>query len=181
MPEKTVEIPEGVNVNLDGNSLVVRRNDKELKRVFNSPRIKVDVKDNIVKFISGSEKRKSRALLGTWKALLKNMITGVTDGYETRMKIVYSHFPIKFVAEKDKVMIQNFLGEKKPRIAEILPGIDIRVEKDIIILRGIDKERVGQTAANIESVCKITGLDRRTFQDGCFITQKPVKIEKESK
>lgn len=180
MPEKTVEIPEGVQVNKEGETLVVKSNGKELRRVFSNPRIKVDVKDNLIKFTSDSKKRKTNALLGTWTALLRNMIDGISDGYEARMKIVYSHFPIKFVVEGDKALIQNFLGEKKPRIAKILSGIDVKVEKDIVILKGIDKEKVGQTAANIETVCKIVGLDRRVFQDGCFITQKPTKLEAKS-
>jgi large subunit ribosomal protein L6 len=174
MPERTVGIPEGVKVNVEGDSLVVRSNDKELRRVFVSPKIKLAVKDDLVVFASDSKKRKVNALLGTWTALLRNMIGGVTGGYEARMKIVYSHFPIKFAVEGSRALIQNFLGEKKPREAEILPGVDVKLEKDVIVLKGIDKGNVGQTAANIETACRIAGLDRRVFQDGCFITQKPV-------
>jgi len=100
------------------------------------------------------------------------MITGVTRGYRYRLKIVFSHFPVSVKVEGDKVIIENFLGEKAPRIAKIVGDVKVRVEKDDVIVEGIDIEAVGQTAANIELATKISDFDRRVFVDGIYIYKK---------
>jgi large subunit ribosomal protein L6 len=76
----------------------------------------------------------------------------------------------------DKMTVTNLFGEKVPRIAK-LPWSPAEVEvkvmnKTDVIVKGIDKEKVGQTAANIERSCKIRNRDRRVFQDGIYITSK---------
>lgn len=179
MPEKTVQIPDGVEVKLEGNSLVVRGPRGELSREFRDPRIRTEVKPDNVRFSSEIKRRKVLALLGTWAAHSRNMITGVTNGWEARLKVVYSHFPIKLGQEGDKVLIQNFMGERKPRVASIIGETKVELKKDEIILTGINKEEVGQTAANIELAAKVTGYDRRVFQDGCHLAQKCKPIEQD--
>lgn len=174
--ERVIEIPEGTHVNLDNNVLEVRGSKGEITREFKHSYIVVEIKDNKIFIKTDHERRRTLAILGTWSALMRNMIIGVNTGYEAKLKIVYSHFPVKFVVQGDRVIINNFLGEKKARITPIMPGTDVKLNKDEIIVTGIKKENVGQTAAKIETVCKITGLDRRVFQDGCFITQKPQSI-----
>lgn len=171
--EKTVEIPEGIEVRLEGNSLAVKGPKGELKREFKSPEIKTMVKDGRVSFSSESKKRKTSAIIGTWAALLRNMIDGARWGWVCRLRLVYSHFPVKLKVEEGKLVIQNFLGERKSRIATLLPGAEVRVEKDEIIVTGAAKEIVGQTCANIEQTCTIKKRDRRVFQDGCWILGKP--------
>jgi len=64
------------------------------------------------------------------------MITGVTKGYESKMKIVYSHFPIQIKTEGNKVIIGNFLGEKKARKANILGNTKVTIKGDQVILNG---------------------------------------------
>jgi len=175
--ERVVDIPEGTHVNLEKNLLVVRGPKGELSREFKNPLIKLEIKDGKVIATTEHERRRTLSILGTWSALIKNMISGVNQGYEAKMKIVYSHFPVKFNKDGQNVIIQNFLGEKKSRIATILPGTEVKIDRDELLITGIDKELVGQTAANIETICKISGLDRRVFQDGCFITSKPKVAE----
>ena len=75
--------------------------------------------------------------------------------------------------DSSNVMIKNFLGEKVPRKARILDGVKVQVQGDIILVNGLDKEKVGQTAATIEQTTRITNKDRRIFQDGCYIISKP--------
>lgn len=181
MPERTVEVPEGVEVKLEDNSLVVRGPLGELKREFRNPKIKTEVKTDHVRFSTEIKRRKTLALLGTWTAHLRNMIIGVTKGWEARMKVVYSHFPIKLGQEGDKVLIQNFMGERKPRIASIVGSSKVELKKDEIVVSGIDKEEVGQTCGNLESVTKVRGYDRRVFQDGIYILHKPKPAGKEQK
>lgn len=115
----------------------------------------------------------------TFKAHINNMIKGVTEGFKYRLKVVYSHFPMTVKVQGDEVVIENFLGEKNPRRAKILPGVTVKVKGSEIEVEGIDKEAVGQTAANIEQATRITKWDRRVFQDGIYIVEKagkPIKF-----
>jgi large subunit ribosomal protein L6 len=88
------------------------------------------------------------------------------------MKVVYSHFPIQLKVQGDRLEINNFLGEKQPRSAKILEGVTVNLGNDEVILTGIDKERVGNTAANIEHATRIRKRDPRVFQDGIYITER---------
>jgi len=169
--EKTVQIPDGVEVKLEDNSLVVRGPKGELSREFKNPQIKLAVKQDRVKFSTEMKRRKTLALLGTWVAHARNMIIGVTKGWEARLKVVYSHFPVKLDQEGDKVLIQNFMGERKPRIAKVIGDTKVELKKDEIILTGINKEEVGQTAANIRQATKIKDRDPRVFMDGIYVVK----------
>lgn len=105
-------------------------------------------------------------------AHIKNMILGVTKGFRYWLRIVYSHFPISVKVEGDKILIENFIGEKSPRVARIVGNAKVKVQKNDIIVEGINLEEVSQTAANIEQATKIRGLDRRVFADGIYIYKK---------
>ena len=105
---------------------------------------------------------------------IRNMITGVTKGFTYKMKIIFTHFPIQVNVEGDKVVIRNFLGERAPRVAKILPGVKVEVQKEDVLVKGIDIEAVGQTAANIEQATKVKGKDIRVFLDGIYIYEKQV-------
>jgi large subunit ribosomal protein L6 len=109
---------------------------------------------------------------GTLEAHVKNMVRGVVEGYEYRMKVVYSHFPIQLKQQGERLEINNFLGEKQPRMANIIEGVTIKIGSDEVTLTGIDKEKVGNTAANIEHATRITKRDPRVFQDGIYITER---------
>lgn len=111
-------------------------------------------------------------MTGTIAAHIRNMIKGVTKGYTYRLKIVYAHFPMKVTVKGDTVVIENFLGERAPRYAKILPGVKVEVKGEEVIVSGIDKEKVGQTAANIELATRVRGFDIRKFQDGIYIVSK---------
>jgi large subunit ribosomal protein L6 len=73
---------------------------------------------------------------------------------------------------RHELVIKNFLGEVKPRIAKILPEVEIKVEKEIITVEGHDKEKAGQTAGNIEKAAKVNNRDRRVFQDGIYLVSR---------
>lgn len=118
--------------------------------------------------------RKRKALVNTVAAHIKNMITGVTKGWRYKMKIVFSHFPISVKVVGDRVEIHNFIGEKAPRVAKVLPGVTVKVQGRDVIIEGTDIEKVAQTAANIEQATKITEFDRRVFMDGIYIYAREV-------
>jgi large subunit ribosomal protein L6 len=76
--------------------------------------------------------------------------------------------------EGKNIVISNFLGEKKPRVANILGETTVKASGDEVVISGINKEDVGQTAANIEQLTKIKRFDPRVFQDGIYIVEKIV-------
>ncbi|MEM5815048.1 MAG: 50S ribosomal protein L6 [Candidatus Aenigmatarchaeota archaeon] len=173
MFEKILKIPKDIEIKIEGNRIKVSGPLGEVEKVFKIPKdIKMELKESSVKVFTEKEKRKSKAIVGTIAAHIRNMVEGVTKGYVYKLKIVYSHFPISIKVEGDKVIIQNFLGERTPRIAKIVGNTKVEVKGQEVIVSGIDIDAVGQTAGNIEQATRITGKDRRVFQDGIFIVSK---------
>jgi len=181
--EERVPVPDNVEVKIDGMKVTVKGPKGELTRDFSHARgviIRLEEgeegkKEVVVETYFAHRRRK--ALVGTLAAHIENMITGVTKGFRYRLKIIYSHFPVTVKVEGDKVVIENFLGEKAPRIAKIMKGAKVRVEKNDVVVEGIDIEAVGQTAANIELATKVKDKDRRVFVDGIYIYKKEVMEE----
>ena len=103
---------------------------------------------------------------------MKNLAVGVTDGFEARMKVVAAHFPMKVSVKDQTLVIENFLGEKFPRHATLLEGVEAKVDGEYVVLSGADIELVGQTSANIERTTKIRDYDPRVFQDGIYIVDR---------
>ena len=171
---KVVEVPEGVQVEVNGKVLKVKGPLGELVRDFSHAPVDIRLDGNKVVVEAYWPKKRERAMIGTVAAHIRNMITGVTKGFTYKLKIVFTHFPIQVSVEGDKVVIRNFLGERAPRIAKIMPGVKVEVEKEDVLVKGIDIEAVGQTAANIEMATKIKGKDIRVFLDGIYIYEKQV-------
>ncbi len=111
-------------------------------------------------------------MIGTTRAHINNMITGVTEGFTYHMKIVFAHFPMNVKVNGNKVNIDNFLGERHPRTAKIVGSAKVNVKGDEVTVTGINKEDVGQTVANLEQATKIKGRDPRVFQDGIYLIDK---------
>jgi len=89
---------------------------------------------------------------------------------------VHAHFPMQVAITKegDTVSVSNFLGERKPRIAKIVEGAKVELKGGEIVVSGINKEAVGQTAADIEQTTRIKGYDPRVFQDGIYLVEKGI-------
>lgn len=170
--ERIVEIPENVRVEVMGNAVKVSGEKGTLERELFYPNVSIQVSNGKVIIRAEKSRKKQRAIVGTFAAHIKNMIKGVSQGFEYRLKIVYSHFPITVKKEADKLLISNFLGEKHPREAKVYSDVEVQIKGSEIILRGINKEHVGQSAANIERATEIKGRDRRVFQDGIYIVEK---------
>ena len=169
-----IEVPEKVQVTLEpGGVLKIKGPNGEVSKELSHPRIKIEKKSKHVVVSSEMPRKREKALVGTYGAHIRNMIVGVTKGFEYKMKIVYAHFPIKASVKGNTFTIENFLGEKHPRSTKILGATKVNVKGDLVDLTGPDVEAVGQTAANIERATKIKGFDPRVFQDGIYIIQKP--------
>jgi large subunit ribosomal protein L6 len=170
--KETIHVPEGVNVTITGSTLKVKGKAGELTRDFASPLVQMKREGKDVELHSTTTRKKTRALVGTWGAHIRNMLAGVQEPYEYKLKICFSHFPIKVKVQGDRVVIENFLGERTPRKARILGAAKVKVSGEEILVTGPDLEAVSQTAANMEQATIIRGFDPRVFQDGIYITSK---------
>ena len=167
-----IEIPEGVETNIEGNKLIVKGPEGENSREFNLGKINFEEKDNKIILSHKKATKKEKKIINTTASHIRNMIKGVQEKFEYKLKICSSHFPMTVKIEENKAIIKNFLGEKIDRKATIPKGVDIKIEKDIITITSTNKEIVGQAAANFESATKIRNRDIRIFQDGIYITNK---------
>ena len=170
--KKEVEIPDGVKVVLKGNDIIVAGKEESVRRAFHHPKIKISVVNQNVVVSCDYPSKADMALLGTITSHIRNMTKGVTEGFRYKMKIVYSHFPIKAGPKGAVFVVENFLGEREPRIAKIIGRTQVKVNGDEVLLTGPSIEDVGQSAANIEQATMIKGYDPRVFQDGIYIVKK---------
>lgn len=172
-----IELPEGITAEVVDDVLIVKKDDKEIKRKLVSL-IDIEVKGNKI-IISAVRSRKIETkLFGTFKAHVNNMIKGLNEGFEYKLRVSNVHFPmnVSFDSNSNKFTIKNFLGEKKDRIIDTIPGVDVKVDGENVVVTGYDIEKTGQVATNIEKGAKVKGKDRRIYQDGIFIIQKPGRV-----
>jgi len=178
MIEEKINIAVGVKVEIDGQLVKVSGPNGKLSREFVHNRAKIMEKEGKIVVSCEMPRVKDKAVVGTFASHIRNMMDGVTSGFEYKMKIVYSHFPIKAYAKGNKFIIENFLGERTPRKADIVRDTKIAVKGNDIVLTGADLEAVSQTAANIERSTKIKKFDSRVFQDGAYIVEKAGRMSK---
>ncbi len=181
--KKVLNVPEGVDVAIEDFKVKTKGPKGELERDFFDPKyakkIKIEASGNQITVSSKTKRKKFKAMVGTIASHIKNMIAGVTKGFRYRLKIVYAHFPITVSVEGDRVVIKNFLGEKSNRYSKIIGATKVTVKGQEILVEGIDKEQVSQTAANIENTTRVVGKDRRVFSDGIFIVSKAEDLDEE--
>ena len=171
--EHTIELPEGVSASLDGITLKVNGPNGNLEREYHSSTLKLIVESDKIIVQVDLPRRKDKALAGTWNAHINNMVKGVTSGFTYNLKALYSHFPMTLKQEGNELVVNNYFGERVPRRAKILPGVKVEIKNKVeLVVSGIDKELVGQTAANIERCATVKNRDRRVFQDGIYLLSK---------
>ena len=172
--EHIVTIPEGVTAEHSEDGVVTITGPKgSLNREFNSTTVNIYQEGNILIVRCDMPRRKMKALAGTWNAHLNNMIKGVTEGFTYNLKAFYSNFPMTLEVKGREFVVNNYFGERVPRRANILGGVEVKVNNKVeVTVTGIDKESVGQTAANIERCAVVKNRDRRVFQDGIYLLSK---------
>ncbi len=169
---REIEIPKEVEAKIEGNTLIVKGQKGENSREFKIGKLIFEKKEN--KIILGCKKatKKEKKRINTFTSHIKNLIKGVQENFEYKLKICFSHFPINVEIKEGEAAIKNFLGEKIPRIVKIPDNVEVKIDKDIITISSLDKEIAGQAAANFEKSTKIKSRDKRIFQDGIFIINK---------
>lgn len=168
-----IKMPEGVKAVYKDQTLTISGPNGTLTRTFKHPRLVLELPGkNLITIKCTMPNRRENALFGTWRSHVKNMIAGVKEDFRYKMKIVYSHFPIKVHVRDNTFVIENFLGERHPRSAKIMGETKVQVSGDQVILSGNNLEHVGQSAANIELATRIKRYDPRVFQDGIYLIDR---------
>ena len=170
--ENIIEIPDGLDVKLDGKRVTVSGEKGEVVRDFGHTRSELALKGKRLRVWAVNPKKREASLVNTISTHVRNMIKGVTQGFTYKLKIVFVHFPMTVRVQGSKVTIQNFLGERRAREADIVGSARVSVKGDDIIVEGVDIEAVGQTAANIQRATKIRRKDLRKFLDGIYVYSK---------
>ncbi|MGQ9759047.1 MAG: 50S ribosomal protein L6 [Candidatus Methanomethylicaceae archaeon] len=168
----SIKIPEGVEISMQGSSITVSGPKGAITKDFAHSGLRLNKTEDQIVLTSFGTGKKSRAMLGTIASHIKNMFKGVKNGHTYTMKIVYAHFPITVKVAGKELFIENFMGERSKRVAKIVGNVKITVNGDEIILEGIDKEEVGQTAANIHLATHVKKMDPRVFQDGIYLVER---------
>jgi large subunit ribosomal protein L6 len=174
VPSVAVPLPKGVRVRLEDGSVIAEGPKGKVSRPFPVNVLDLSVgKEGLRLTLKLPARKRTGALVGTWKSHLANLVVGVERGFEARAKGVAAHFPMKLSSRDGEVLIENFLGEKHPRRSLLVGGTTATVQGEEVHLEGPDLEAVGQSAANLERATHIRNYDPRVFQDGIYITQKP--------
>lgn len=168
-----IALPEEVDASKDGLDLVIEGPNGSVAKRLWYPNVSVEAAEDAVVVATDRSDRATAATMGTFVSHIENMVHGVLEGWEYRMRIVYSHFPMQVSVQNGEIVVENFVGERSPRRTNVHGETDVEIDEDEIILRGPDKEAVGQTAADLEQLTRIRDKDIRVFQDGAYITEKP--------
>lgn len=146
--KQPIIIPDGVDVKIDNILITVKGKKGELIQKL-VPEIKVEIKDKKIIVQEVRKTKNSLALWGTFRALIANMIEGVSSGFQK--KLIIEGIGYKAVLNGNKLVLS--LGFSHPVEIEAPKGIEFKIEKNTITISGTDKQIVGQIAANIR-ICK---------------------------
>jgi large subunit ribosomal protein L6 len=170
--EKMIQIPDGVDVSVNGRRVTVSGEKGTLIRDFSHASVSIEKEDKSIKIRTDWPRKKEAAIVATVSSHIQNMIKGVAKGFSLKLKIVFSHFPISVKTEGKEVLIENFTGERSPRIARIIGETQVSATQEEVVVKGIDLEDVSQTAANIEQATKVKVKDPRVFLDGLYVYER---------
>ncbi len=145
---KVIEIPAGVTVTNESNFITVKGPKGESSFQF-SPEMTIEIDGPQITVKRNNELKKSKQLHGTTRALIANMISGVVDGFEKKLEII----GVGYRAALEGKKLNLSMGFSHPVLMDIPEGIEVEVPKNTqVIIRGIDKQLVGEFAANVRGV-----------------------------
>ncbi len=168
-----LQIPEGVSCKVEGKIIICSRGNVSVPRKITEHNVSVKVSGNEILIGCAKANKKDVANVNSHVAHLENIFVGLKEPFSYELEICNVHFPMTVKVDGNKFVINNFLGEKVPRSADIVEGVNVKVQGNKVLVLCADIEKAGQTSANIEKAARVTKKDRRIFQDGIFITKKP--------
>jgi large subunit ribosomal protein L6 len=174
LAERKLPIPEGVQIDIQGRTIKATGPKGTVQENFAHLPVQFELEGQNLRVYALWARKREVALVGTALAHVRNMIRGVTKGFTYKLKIVYAHFPVTVkVNEKEKKLtIDNFTGEKTPRVVRIIGSAKVKLASDEIHVQGTNLGDVSQTAANIQYATRIPDKDQRVFLDGIYIFEK---------
>lgn len=146
--KKPIEIPAGVTVTINGSDVTVKGPKGELSRSFNSD-LTITLEENVLTVARPTDEKNHRALHGTTRAVLSNMVEGVSKGFEKSLELI----GVGYRAQKQGSKLILNVGYSHPVEFEPEQGLEVEVPSNTkIIVKGVSKERVGALAADIRDV-----------------------------
>lgn len=173
--EEVVELLEGVKFSYDNGIAKAEGPKGIVERKLLDPRVSIVAEGNMIKIFSKNAGKKEKRMIGSYRSHIANMVQGVNEGFEYKLKICSGHFPMSVSVKDGKFEVKNFIGERIPRKLKLKNGVEVKIEGDIIVVSSPNKEVAGQTAASIEQLTRRPGYDKRIFQDGIYIIDKAGK------
>jgi large subunit ribosomal protein L6 len=148
--KKTIEIPQGVTVELKDGDIVVKGPKGQLSRIL-SDKVQVNIENNIVTVNVANENNKfERSLWGTFSSHIQNMIKGVTEGFKKQLEVNGVGYRVAMQGADLKIEV----GFSHPVLYKVPEGVGATVEKNLITLESFNKELLGNTAAEIRKIKK---------------------------
>ena len=176
--ETTIPIPDKVKIILTKKMLYVEGPLGKTRKDFKRIPVVLSVDDKSVLLKSLGTRKRDYAIFNTAQSIIKSLIEGVQKGYTFKMKIVYAHFPITIKIKDRNILVENFQGERAPRISKIRGDTKVVTKGDDVVLTGPVLTDVSQTAASLQQNTKVKNKDHRVFLDGIYLFEKSNGIEK---
>ncbi len=173
--QEELEIPQGITITIASGVFTVKGPKGEVKKALHNPKVSSKVVGSMVQFEAKKATQREKKLINSYLAHLENMINGVSNTHNFKLKICSSHFPMTVSVKGTLLEIKNFVGETVPRTMPIPQGVSIKVDGQSIMIESVDKEAAGKTASMIERMTRRPAFDKRIFQDGIFIIEKDGK------
>lgn len=142
-----ITVPAGVEININGNTVKIKgKNGEMIHQAHNL--VSVTQEDGVLKLLARNNSKSAKALSGTTRALLQNLVTGVTEGFEQKLEII----GVGYRAQAQGKVLNLTLGFSHPVEFAIPEGITIETPSQTeVVIKGMDKQQVGQVAANIRN------------------------------
>lgn len=170
--ELSVDLPEGVTASFENGSLLITGPLGKVSQDFSKVPVSLNLQGSKISAATTGTRRKDKAILNTARSMVTNAIEGVEAGYEYKLKLVFAHFPVTVRVSGRRVLVENFYGERAPRVADIVGDSKVDVQGEDITVTGVSIRDVGQTAANLEQATKVKRKDQRVFLDGVYIYER---------
>jgi large subunit ribosomal protein L6 len=173
--KQPIEVPSGVEVQVEGSRVAVKGPRGSLERTFH-PNMLIRLEDATLSVERPSDEREDRSLHGLTRSLIANMVQGVTDGFEKRLEIV----GVGYRAALKGADLELAVGFSHPVSVPAPGGIEFEVPApNRIVVRGIDKELVGEVAANIRKIRKPEPYKGKGIRyEGEYVRKKAGKAAK---
>jgi large subunit ribosomal protein L6 len=173
-----VEAPASVKVLKEGNTLSVKGKLGTVKKDFTKLPATITVDGNKITIKPYGKRKRDLAVTNTARSIIQSMVKGVEKGYTYKVKIIFAHFPISVKVKGKEIQVENFFGERSPRVSRIVgDATKVSVVGEDVVIQGPSLEDVSQTAANVELSTRIKDKDQRVFLDGLYVYSREEGIQ----